>query len=271
MFITKECVMRKLGLVVIMGLSLAACNKSSAESNYSEQGVIQYLTQNPNVMDSVLSNQNVRMAYQDWSQRQQDKRLSQYFDSASASKVTGDVPVSAVPISGVSGSPIKIVEFFDYRCGYCSKALSNIEALKKQSKDEFTLVYRPVGMLGGQSRFLARLSIAVWQNKAELKQGYTYDEFNQGLFTKARLSRTEIENWLSQITRPGGVDKIKNAVSSSSVEKVFIQNKKLAQQLGVNGVPAFIVGDTDTKRARNISGAVSADTLQQAITAVSKG
>ena len=76
---------------------------------------------------------------------------------------------------------------------------------------------------------------------------------------------------MSEITRPGGVEKILNAVSSSSVEKVFSQNMKLAQQLEVNGVPAFIVGDTDTKRARNISGAVSADTLQKTMTTVSKG
>ena len=138
--------------MLLWGCHWLLAKQSPAESNYSEQGVIQYLTQTPNVMDSVLSNQ--RTAHQDWSQRQQDKRLSQYFDSASASKVTGDVPVSAVPPVFLEAllrllSLIIVVVIVQ-------KALSNIEALKKQSKDEFTLVYRPVGMLGGQSRFWQR-------------------------------------------------------------------------------------------------------------------
>jgi len=143
------------------------------------------------------------------------------------------------PDSFVAGNPngdVTVVEFFDYRCGYCKQAHPTVADVVK-ADGKIRLVLKEFPILGADSVFASRAAIAVLQS-----QKAKYKAFHDAMFeSKEPLTEASV----LRIAKAQGIDtdKLAGAMKNPEVEKVIRANHALAQSLSISGTPAFIIGD----------------------------
>lgn len=141
------------------------------------------------------------------------------------------------PNSFVAGNPagdITLVEFFDYRCGYCKKARPIVEKLVS-GDGNIRLVMKEFPILGPNSETASKAAIAA------MAQG-KYQEFHDALMAaKGGLGRAQI----LQIAADTGLDRDKLArdMEKSYITDIIRKNRELAARLEISGTPAFVIGD----------------------------
>ena len=148
------------------------------------------------------------------------------------------------PVGGNPNGNVTIVEFFDYRCGYCKQVRPVVAALIAADPD-VRVVYKEFPILGPQSVYGARAALAARnQNK--------YMETHEALMT----SETVDENALVSIAARLGLDAARLLVDMehAAVNKIIDENHKLATMLSISGTPAFVVGDRMIPGATNLDG-----------------
>jgi protein-disulfide isomerase len=152
----------------------------------------------------------------------------------------------------VAGNPdgsVTMVEFFDYNCGYCKRAMGDVLALI-ESDDDLRVVFKEWPILGEGSRFAARAALASRQ------QGKYWD-FHLALMETRRVDETTT---LEVAERIGlDVEQLKADMEAPEVAAVIEGNMQLASALGIQGTPAFVVDD------QMIPGAVGHEALAQVI------
>ena len=133
---------------------------------------------------------------------------------------------------------VTVVEFFDYNCGYCKRAMTDmLDLLKGDGKVRFVLKEFPV--LGEGSMQAAQVAVAVrMQDKTG---GKKYLEFHQkllasrGSIDKARAVAAAKEVGLD-------VARIEKDLASEEVKATLEESYKIAEALGLNGTPSYVVG-----------------------------
>ena len=129
---------------------------------------------------------------------------------------------------------ITIYEFFDYNCGYCKSVLKVVlETLSEDKNINFVFVEYPI--LSQQSYTTAIAALA------SRKQGL-YNEFHSSLMSlRGKISENQMFNTAKKI----GIDieQLKVEMNNPKIKDQLLQNRKIAELLGLNGTPAFIIGD----------------------------
>ncbi|MEO0328570.1 MAG: DsbA family protein [Pseudomonadota bacterium] len=145
----------------------------------------------------------------------------------------------AAPLQIEFGNPDAkhtIVEFFDYNCGFCQRALDDMNQLL-ESRDDVRFVLKEYPVLGEGSFDASRISLAVTRiapdksqafHKALLRYPGTKDR-QTGLSIAEDLG-IERDEVLTEMEKPDLVDAIR-------------QVYELADQLGITGTPSYVVGD----------------------------
>jgi protein-disulfide isomerase len=156
------------------------------------------------------------------------------------------------PNSPTTGNPkgdVTIVEFFDYRCGYCKRVLPTMLKVVKEDGN-VRIVYKEFPILGDESIFASRASLAAWRLAPK-----KYEAFHTALMeSKGRFSEFKIRSIASNLTIDG--DALIKEMKSEDIEFNLKENHVLAQTLGISGTPAFIVGE------KLVPGAIDMDTLK---------
>lgn len=137
------------------------------------------------------------------------------------------------PIAGNAEGDIKVVEFFDYRCGYCRRGYGPLhEAVKKDGKVQ--VIYKELPIFGGEP-LLARAALAAH------KQG-RYDDFHRALMNSDGGADEEA---LETMANKLGLDvaRWKTDMNDPEIIAMIERNKDLAAQLGISGTPTFIIGE----------------------------
>lgn len=156
------------------------------------------------------------------------------------------------PILGNPDGDVTIVEFFDYNCPYCKRAMPEVNALMAEDTN-VSLVLREWPILSEGSAFAARAALASRQ------QG-KYAEMHDALMTMR--GKVEAEAVLRIAGEVGlDVEKLKIDMQSPEVEEHIATSMRLAEALGFNGTPSFVVGD------QLIPGFVEKPQLVEAVTA----
>ena len=152
-------------------------------------------------------------------------------------------------ILGNPDGEVTLVEFSDYACGYCRQSLDHVRQLIAANPD-VKVVIREYPILSAGSADAARMALAAAQ------QG-RYEQFHDAMFAAENLSAENIE----QVARQAGVDvdRAKAAIEAGAYEGQLQNNIFLAQNMGVSGTPAWVVGD------QVLSGAVGPETLGAAV------
>lgn len=159
------------------------------------------------------------------------------------------------PVIGPKDADITIVEFFDYNCGYCKRSLPSVlKTLENDKKVRVVLKEYPV--LAPSSEEAARASLAMYYLKPD-----NYLDFHAALF---RLGGKFDEKNIVAVAEGLGVDaeKFKAEMKSKRVSGEIEKTRDLAGKMGVQGVPAFIIGN------EIYPGAISYEAMKQQIDAI---
>jgi protein-disulfide isomerase len=132
---------------------------------------------------------------------------------------------------------VTMVEFFDYNCPYCKRALPEVLQLL-QADPKLKLVLKEYPVLGQGSVEAAQVSVAA---RMQDKTGKKYLEFHQKLLgdrgpvDKARALAAAKEVGLD-------VDRIEKDLGSDEVRDTLKESLTLADAIGVDGTPSYIIG-----------------------------
>ena len=151
---------------------------------------------------------------------------------------------------------VTLVEFFDYSCGFCKRALPDMLTLIKDDPN-LKIVLKELPILGSGSAEAARIAIAVRMQDAE---GQKYLAFHQELLGGA--GRASKEKALAA-AKDQGLDmvRLEQDAASDEVGATLSEDVKLAGAMGINGTPGYVVGD------KVVLGAVGIAALKERIEA----
>lgn len=142
--------------------------------------------------------------------------------------------------SWTGGNPdgdITLVEFMDYRCGYCRRAFPEVETLVELDGN-IRVIVKEFPILGEQSMLAARFAIATLQKAGD----EAYKQVHDALMT---FNGDITENALRRLGDGFGleVETIIDHMDSDAVTDVIAANHALAQRMNITGTPSFVMGD----------------------------
>lgn len=141
--------------------------------------------------------------------------------------------------SYVGGNPdgdVTLVEFIDYRCGYCKKAHSEVKQVLEQDGN-IRYIVKEFPILGPDSVSAGRMALAALKLDPS-----KYAELNDQLMS---YDGTLNEQAAYRIARDVGYDisALKEAANAPEIEEQVKQTYELADRLGIQGTPGFVIGD----------------------------
>jgi protein-disulfide isomerase len=145
------------------------------------------------------------------------------------------------PRQVVLGNPqgdVTFVEFFDYNCGYCKRALTDMTTLLGNDP-KLKVVLKEFPVLGPGSVEAAQVAVAV---RMQDKSGKKYLEFHQKLLG----GRGQVDKAKAlAAAKDVGLDmaRLEKDLKSDEVAKTIEESMKLAEALGLNGTPSYVIGN----------------------------
>ena len=190
----------------------------------------------------------------------QDKQAAEQAKGDHALIAANANEIFADPASFVGGNlqgSLTLVEFIDYKCGYCRKAHADVAELVKSDGD-IRYVVKEFPILSEESLIAARFAVAALQ----VAGPEAYQKINAGFYESFRGDVTN--DTLAAFATDLGIDPapIMAAMSSPEVEKVIAANHALAQRLQISGTPTFVLGD------EMLRGYVPLDAMREIVTKV---
>ncbi|MDE0342493.1 MAG: DsbA family protein [Deltaproteobacteria bacterium] len=224
--LTAVCLPLLLALVVGGAVPAMGADPATGQRSKEEIGEIirEYLLNNPEVIFEAAARHQEK---QRQLQAQRDRALLKQHRQA----------LLADPDSFVGGNPdgdVTLVEFFDYRCGYCKRFAPALEKIKKDDPN-VRVVYKEFPVLGPDSLRGAHAALAA------RKQG-RYLEFHEALM---RVRGALDEGTLMKVARSVGldVDRLRKDMKNPKIQDIIGKTRRLATALSINGTPAVIVGN----------------------------
>jgi protein-disulfide isomerase len=155
------------------------------------------------------------------------------------------------PVVGNPDGDVILVEFFDYRCGYCRNMVAGLRGLLERDGN-LKMVMKEFPILGPDSTLAARAALA-----AAEQDGGKYLDFHLALMQARDLSEPAILALAEQV----GLDRarLQADMRSSEVQRHLDRNLELARSLGISGTPSFVIGE------HLIPGAIDIAQLEQLI------
>ncbi|GAA0590385.1 DsbA family protein [Paenochrobactrum glaciei] len=155
----------------------------------------------------------------------------------------------------VLGNPkgdVTVVEFFDYNCGYCKRAMPDMEAIIK-SDPNVRFVMKEFPILGPDS-IKAHMAAQAFK----LMMPEKYRDLHMALMTTP--DRSTDESVIAEAVKLGADEAaLREKINSPEVTSSFQNAYKLANELDINGTPSYVIGN------ELIPGAIGADGLKEKI------
>ncbi|MCU9837611.1 DsbA family protein [Ruegeria sp. WL0004] len=208
--------------------------------------VREYLLENPEVIIEAV---NILEQRQAQAEAQQDVQLV----AVNSAEIFND------GYSWVGGNPegdITLVEFMDYRCGYCRRAVPEVAKLL-QDDGNIRFIVKEFPILGDASVLASRFAIATLIVAGDDAYGQIHDALMEftGDITDVTLAR--IGEGLAL-----DVEAIKAEMNSAEVTRRIAETRALAQRLNISGTPSFVL---ETEMLR---GFLPAEQMQQVVDAL---
>jgi len=218
------------GLASLMLVAVAPAaepNFSEPQKTEIEQIIREYLVSHPEVLQEAIAELDKR-------QVAADTEKAKAAVAANAATIF-DSPRQVV--LGNAKGDVTLVEFFDYNCGYCRRALNDMLDLMKDDPN-LKVVLKEFPVLGPGSLEAAQVAVAV---RMQDKSGKKYLEFHQKLLGgrgQADKSRA------LAVAKDLGFDmpRIEKDLTGDEVRATIDENLKMADALGLNGTPSYVVG-----------------------------
>ena len=225
-------ILRLIAAVVVLAIAVPQVSRadefSTNQRGEVERIVREYLVAHPEVIQEAMTELEKQQSAADAEKHK--AAVKQYSQALFAS-----------PRQVVLGNPdgnVTFVEFFDYNCGYCKRAMDDMLTLLKDDP-KLKVVLKEFPVLGPGSVEAAQVAVAV---RMQDKTGKKYLEFHQKLLggrgqaDKARALAVAKDVGLDM----GRLDK---DLASPEVKATLQESFKLAEALGLNGTPSYVIGE----------------------------
>lgn len=220
------------GFFVFLGFAYFNYSKTSngniANVNVStekvEEVVKKVISDNPELIIKSLENYQMQKMQEAMaeSEKKVKENLSQIEDSSNDPRV------------GAKEAKVKVVEFFDYNCGYC-KRMANIKSKILEENPDIQYVFKEFPILGEPSVLAAKYALAV-----NIVDSSKYLPFHLALLNDNGVKNEET---LLNIAGKVGVniESLKKALSDNKINETIQANQSLARAINIGGTPTFIV------------------------------
>ena len=214
---------------LVLGLPTASHAQSFNDAQRSEiQKIIKYyLVANPELLEEMSAELQKRQAVAEAEKhRAAVQRNAELIFNSPRGVVVGN-----------RDGDVNFVEFFDYNCGYCKHAMADMLTLMK-SDPKLRVVLKEFPVLGPSSVEAAQVGIAL---RMQDPTGKKYFDFHQKLLNgrgqadKARAMAAAKE---------AGADmaRLEKDMTSPEISATLNENFKLAEDMGLNGTPSYVIG-----------------------------
>lgn len=208
-------------LPIIAALALTACQKPADDA--FGQRVRAYLLANPEVLEEVASKLNEK------------KQLAAHTAAKDAiRKYRTQLERDPRDFVANPSGKVTVVEFFDYRCGYCKIAAPEVKRIIEENPD-VRFVFKEFPIFGQVSDTAAKVALTADAKTKGL------DLYSRWMGEKA-LTEAAIDRHLAAV----GLDpaEVRRAAEHPAIDRQIADIRQLASALQIEGTPAFIVGDT---------------------------
>ena len=196
---------------------------SESQRESTETIIREFLLKNPIV---------VREAMQAL-QAQEEKEKQQLFANNLKAMKSDIYADSDSPSAGNPKGDLTIVVFFDYNCGYCKKTLPELKTLLSNDAS-VRIIYKELPIMSLQSQIAAKAALAAQ------RQG-KYLEFHNALLE----SDSSSDETIKSISDKLGLNyaALQKDMDDPKINQALERNHRLATALGVNGTPAYLIGE----------------------------
>lgn len=208
-------------LALAAALSLAGCQKSSDAA--FDARVHAYLLAHPEVIREAADKL-----------QQQEREAALKASTAAIGKFRSQLERDPRDFVANPAGKVTVVEFFDYRCGYCKLAAPQVLQLIKDNPD-VRFVFKQFPIFGEVSDTAARIALTP-QGKVKGLALYQ-DWMGEKALDDAALDRDLTAAGLDPAAA-------RQAARSPAIERQILDARALASALHVEGTPAFVIGDT---------------------------
>src|SRR5262247_314439 len=217
---------------------------SAGQRGEVERIIREYLIAHPEVIQDAMAELEKRQSAADAEKHK--AAIKQYSQAIFSS-----------PRQVVLGNPegnVTFVEFFDYNCGYCKRAMDDMLALMKDDP-KLKVVLKEFPVLGPGSLEAAQVAVAV---RMQDKSGKKYLEFHQKLL--GGRGQADKARALA-VAKDIGLDmaRLEKDLTNAEVKATLQENFKVAEALGLNGTPSYVIGDNV------VVGAVGLEALKEKV------
>jgi protein-disulfide isomerase len=207
---------------LLAALSLCACQRKDDDAAFGNR-VHAYLLAHPEVIREAAA-------------KLQDKEQAEAAKAATDAigKYRSQLEQDARDIVINPNGKLTVVEFFDFRCGYCKLAAPQVVKLIQDNPD-IRFVFKQFPIFGEVSDTAAKVALTP-QAKAKALELY------KGWMGERALDDASLDAHLVAV----GIDpaEARKAAENPQIERQLLDTHALAQALKIEGTPTFIVGDT---------------------------
>ncbi|MGO9673786.1 MAG: DsbA family protein [Methylocella sp.] len=200
---------------------------SAAQKTEIESIIKSYLLKNPEILRDTATALEEREKQAETTARQQ---------------IIGDPSSALFDVSNqaVIGNPngaVTLIEFFDYNCGYCKRALGDLARLMKDNPD-LRVILRDLPILAPGSVDAAKIA-----NAATLQlKGDKFWQFHQKLLgSHGPVGKAEAVAAAKDFG--ADVDKLTKDSEQPAVKAAIAQSTELAKNLAITGTPSYVIGE----------------------------
>ncbi len=225
-------------------------NPSQAEMDAAQKAEIEKI-----VRDYILANPEIVDEAAQALQKKRDQELAEKQTKTIEDQSATIFNSKNQMVLGNPDGPITLVEFFDYNCTYCRRAVSDMTALL-QANPDLRMVMKEFPILAPGSVEAARISVAVKELAPD-----KYLDFHRELFSRpgqaSSVKALEVATDLGLDT-----DALKAAADKADVTAGLQEVHQLATDLGISGTPSYVIGK------EIVPGAIGFDGLQAMVSSL---
>ena len=210
-------------LLAVSSISSAAVAQETASLSKDEINAVieEYIKENPDVIIKSLQEHDRQQ------QEQQEAAQAAKLDDHQVYLETGDLPRAGNP-----QGDIKIVEFYDYNCGYCKRAFDDLNVLLESDPNvEVTFVDMPI--LGESSLESAKWSLAAADDEK-------FFDYHAAIMS---FGGAKNEANLRTLASSAGInaDELKASLNDPAIIDSIEKNIQVARDIGIRGTPGFVI------------------------------
>jgi protein-disulfide isomerase len=214
-------------LLATQSFALDLSKMSAAERALLQEEIRLYLLENPEI---------IMEAVEVLRKKEQQAAIQSDFELVKKNKKA----IFDDGFSFIGGNPngdITLVEFVDYRCGYCKKAHNEVEQLLS-TDGNIRFVIKEFPILGEDSLALSKFALAVKIVHGDEMYKLVHDILIKMKSPPSEKAFDQIMNNLNL-----DADRVESKMESNEVNGMIAYTRTLAERLKISGTPTFVMND----------------------------